>query len=67
MSAPLHIEETTIRDMSVVVFGKHQHTKLARSAIEFLTEEFHANVDAKIDLATLRQFVGYLIKEKGYN
>lgn len=67
MSTPVHIEETTIRDMSVVIFGKHQHTKLARSAIEFVVEQSTSKVDIKIDLDTLRNFVNFLIREKGYN
>lgn len=67
MSEPLHIEESTVRDVTVALFGKNQHTKLARSAVEYFLERYHRFGDARIDMTTLREFVEHLIREKGYN
>jgi hypothetical protein len=66
-SGPLHIEETTYRDMATVMFPKRSHTKLARSAVEFLVEQYHTKDEPVIDPTTLRHFVEFLISKKGYN
>lgn len=76
MTEPLHIEPTTVTDLTHVLFRHHgrQHTKLARSASEFFLERIHPVIlkgehlrDIQIDVRTLVEFVDYLISEKDYN
>ena len=74
MTEILHIEPTTITDLSAVAFGKNHHSKLAHSATEFFLDRCKGakriGNDLRVlqpDIATLREFVDYLISEKGYN
>jgi len=67
MSEPVHIEPTTAADLARVLFPSHSHSKLALSVAEFFLEEFTQNRDADVNLKTLRGFVEFLIKNKGYN
>ncbi len=63
----LHIEEATYRDMAEVLCPKRGHTKLARSVVEFIVDETTLGNHPHADIATLRNFVEFLIKNKGYN
>lgn len=72
MTDPIHIEETTYRDMASVLFpNSHQHSKLARSVVEYLIGELgykgSESVGGHADLETLRRFVSFLITKKNYN
>lgn len=67
MTEPLHIEDTTVQELSYILFPKHKHTKLAKSAVEHFIDQYHRFGDARVDMTTLRNFIDYLIKEKGYN
>lgn len=70
-----HIEESTYRDVATAIVPKHQHTKLARAAVEFMLDELDINpapntirvVPPRFDLATVQAFVEFLITKKGYN
>jgi hypothetical protein len=72
MTEPLHIEETTVRDLQEILCPHNKHTKLARMAAEFFVQEHSLKVTEKevaeprIDTRTLRRFTDFLIK-KGYN
>lgn len=66
MTQPIHIEESTVRDLTILLFGKNQHTKLARSAVELLVEQGKAGKPT-LDFDTLIVYVDFLIKQKGYN
>lgn len=70
-----HIEETTYRDVATALSPKHQHSKLARAAVEFMLDELDMNpapntirtAPPRVDVATLQGFVEFLITKKGYN
>lgn len=75
MTAPLHVEEATYRDVASAIGGKHQHTKLARSAAEYMFRELGVNMTPneerlsapRCDIATLEGFIDFLITKKNYN
>lgn len=61
-------EETTIKELAMAISHKHQHTKLAKSAAEFIFESLaRPNQNPLPDLDTLRNFAEFLITKKGYN
>ncbi len=66
MTKHLHIEENTYREMAEALFPGNGHSKLARSGIEYLIREAQSQYPT-VDIATLRDFVSFLIKDKGYN
>ena len=67
MTEPIHIEPTTASDLARVLFPSNAHSKLAISVAEFVLLEYSNKKDADIHLKTLREFVDFLIKNKGYN
>lgn len=67
MTQPLHIEEQTFRDMSTVFFPKREHSKLARCGLDFIVQECSLGNHPHVDIPTLRNFIEFLIKSKGYN
>lgn len=70
-----HIDESTYRDVATALSPKHQHTKLARAAVEFMFQELNVNPEPGTvrtappvyDLGTIQGFVDFLITKKGYN
>lgn len=61
-------EERTIIELAQGLSDKHKHTKLARSAAEFIFEALaRPNENPLPDLETLRNFIEHLITKKGYN
>jgi len=62
-----YIEETTIADMATVIFRKNGHTKLAKSFVEFISQEHDSGKDLPIEISSVKRFVEFLVKNKGYN
>jgi len=64
-------EEDTLREVAERLFPTKQHTKLAKSVVEYIAEECKKtqldDTSPRLDLGTLQGFVEFLIKEKGYN
>ncbi len=68
MTQPFTPEEVAIRDLAIAITPVHQHSKLAKSAAEFIFESLaRPNQNPLPDLDTLRNFVEHLITKKGYN
>lgn len=64
----LDISDTTIREITHIIFPvEHEHTKLAESAVEFFLNEMNYVTNPNVDMKSIRAFIGYLIKFKGYN
>ena len=53
--------------MAEAICPGHGHSKLARSAVEFMIKEAQKKDTTSLDVATLKNFVDFIIKEKGYN
>jgi len=57
-------QETTIQDLLVILFPRHQNKKAARTAVEFFLMRGESSQPA--DMTTLQRFVDFMI-ENGYN
>lgn len=66
MTAPLHIDENTYREIAETFCPGHGHSKLARSLVEFVVQSIHGD-GSSVELVSLKDFVDFLIKNKGYN
>lgn len=61
-------EDMTLVELAQGLTPQHKHTKLARSAAEFIFEALaRPNQHPLPDLETLRNFIDHLITKKGYN
>lgn len=61
-------EEMTVTELAQALSSQHKHTKLARSAAEFIFEALaRPHQNPLPDLETLRYFIDHLITKKGYN
>jgi len=75
MRKPPTISEHQAIEYAEILIPKYKHTKLARSAAEFMVSEcFVADMgdvmlgrNVNFDIGTLRAFVDFLITKRGYN
>lgn len=66
MSQPYIPPEDVVVELLTVLFPKHAYKKAARTAVEFFLAQHHKDIDAQVDMRTLKHFVDFMI-EKGYN